>query len=87
MENENNVQEVKVIREDKGNSNKVFKKYLFKNGSCSKEGNVIYGLGCVGALIYFLSTSIGFWAFFASILKAFLWPAFVVFELMKFLKI
>lgn len=87
MENENNVQEVKVIREDKGNASKVFKTCFAKNGACSSCNNPIYGLGIVGAFIYFLSTSIGFWAFFASILKAFLWPVFVVFELMKFLKI
>ncbi|HDR53810.1 MAG TPA: hypothetical protein ENN60_04065 [archaeon] len=39
-----------------------------------------YGIGFLGALIYYLSTATGFWM---GVLKAIVWPAFVVFGLMK----
>ena len=52
------------------------------NGGCS---GALYGMGIVGAAIYYLSTSTGFWNALWGIVKAFLWPAFTVFELMKFL--
>ncbi|MAH06961.1 hypothetical protein CMI38_01790 [Candidatus Pacearchaeota archaeon] len=44
-----------------------------------------YCLGFIGAAVYNISTAttfgMGFWGF----LKAIVWPAFLVFELMKFL--
>lgn len=45
-----------------------------------------YGLGMIGALIYFFQTSTGFGEKLLAILKAMVWPAFAVYELMKFLK-
>jgi len=44
-----------------------------------------YGLGFLGAAIYYISTASGFWVGVLGILKAIVWPAFLVFELLKFL--
>ena len=49
------------------------------------DGGGIYCLGMIGALIYYISTATGFWNGVWGVIKALLWPAFVVFELMKFL--
>jgi hypothetical protein len=48
-------------------------------------GGVIYFLGWIGALIYYIQAANGFWGGVLGILKAFVWPAFVVYELLKFL--
>lgn len=44
-----------------------------------------YFLGFIGALVYYLSTATGFWNGVLGILKALVWPAFLVFEVLKFL--
>jgi hypothetical protein len=53
--------------------------------SCGGASGAIYGLGFIGALVYFLSTATGFWVGVWGIIKAALWPAFLVFELFRFL--
>lgn len=53
--------------------------------SCT--GGVIYGLGFVGAVIYYISTATNFWIGVLGLLKAIVWPAFLVFELLKYLGI
>jgi hypothetical protein len=45
----------------------------------------IYGLGFIGATIYYISTATGFWMGVLGLLKAMVWPVFLVYELMKFL--
>lgn len=45
----------------------------------------LYGLGVLGAAIYNVSVATGFWMGVLGILKALVWPAFLVFEAMKFL--
>ena len=52
---------------------------------CGKNSGAIYCLGFIGAAIYYVSTSGGFWAGFIGIIKSFFWPGFIVFELLKFL--
>ncbi|MAG20126.1 hypothetical protein CL618_01705 [archaeon] len=51
----------------------------------SSCGGGFYCLGVLGAAIYYISTATGFWNGVLGILKAFVWPAFLVFELLKFL--
>lgn len=48
-------------------------------------GGAVYGLGLVGALIYFIQNSDTFWIGVLGVLKAFVWPAFVVYKLLGFL--
>ena len=45
----------------------------------------LYGLGGIGALVYYISTATSFWMGVLGVLKALVWPAFLVFELFKFL--
>ena len=48
-------------------------------------GNAVYSIGIIGAAVYFIQTATGFWDGAFGLLKAFFWPGFVVWELMKFL--
>ena len=43
----------------------------------------IYGFGFIGAVIYYISTATGFWMGVLGFLKALVWPAFLVYELLK----
>jgi len=51
---------------------------------CS-AGDGVYWLGLIGAAVYNVSTATGFWMGVWGLIKAIVWPAFVIFELMKFL--
>jgi hypothetical protein len=51
---------------------------------CSSCG---YFLGFIGAVIYYISIATGFWNGVLGVLKALVWPAFLVFELLKHLAI
>mgnify|MGYP001612950689 CR=1 FL=1 len=51
-------------------------------GNC---GGAVYGLGFIGAAVYYISGASGFWMGVIGILKALVWPAFLVFELFKYL--
>jgi len=48
-------------------------------------GGCAYFLGFLGSAIYYISIATGFWNGVLGVLKALVWPAFLVFELMKFL--
>ena len=59
------------------------------NQCCSKKpydncGGACYGLGVIGAAIYYISTATGFWLGVLGVLKAVIWPVFLVYELLKF---
>ena len=53
--------------------------------SCTGGG--LYGIGFIGALVYYISTATGFWIGVLGVLKAMVWPAFLVYGLLKFLGI
>lgn len=44
------------------------------------ENNTVYGMGFIGALIYFIATATSFWTGVVGIFKAIFWPAFLVYE-------
>lgn len=46
---------------------------------------VIYGLGVIGAAIYFIGQATTFWIGVVGFLKALVWPAFMVYEAFKYL--
>jgi hypothetical protein len=46
-------------------------------------GNAVYGLGLIGALVYYIQQAGGFWSVVLGILKALVWPAFAVYYLLK----
>lgn len=54
-------------------------------GCGTGSGGAFYGLGFLGALVYYISTAPDLWAGAFGIVKAVFWPAVLVFELMKFL--
>ena len=47
------------------------------------SSSAIYGLGLIGAAIYFISNAVGFWAGVLGFLKAIVWPVFFVYEAFK----
>jgi hypothetical protein len=49
----------------------------------SAPAGAIYGLGFIGAAVYFISNAAGFWMGVLGFLKALVWPAFLVYEAMK----
>lgn len=48
------------------------------------SSNAVYGLGLIGAVVYYVSTASGFWMLVWGVIKAFLWPGFLVYEALKF---
>jgi len=49
----------------------------------SAPSSAIYGLGFIGAAIYFISHATTFWIGVLGFLKAIVWPAFLVYEAFK----
>lgn len=45
-------------------------------------GSAVYGLGLIGALVYYWQHADGFWAHPWAVVEAILWPAFVVYDLL-----
>jgi hypothetical protein len=60
-------------------ANKIIKNTIYK-GKC---GGAVYGLGFIGALIYYISTASGFWMGVLGVLKAVIWPAMLVYGLLN----
>ncbi len=56
-----------------------------RNMRCGAPSGAVYGLGFIGAAIYFISHSVGFWMGVLGFLKAIVWPAFLVYEAFKYL--
>ena len=55
------------------------------NGAAAGAG-AVYGLGFLGAVVYFVQSATGFWDGVLGVLEALVWPAFMVYELARFLK-
>lgn len=47
------------------------------------DSGAVYGLGFLGAAIYYISHATGFWVGVVGFLKAIVWPGFLVFGLLK----
>ncbi len=58
---------------------------MSKDFKGSPQCNAVYGLGLIGAAIYFISHATGFWMGVLGFLKAIIWPVLLVYELMKYL--
>lgn len=48
-------------------------------------GEAVYGLGLVGAAVYYISHAASFWLGVLGFLKALVWPAFLVYDILVFL--
>ena len=49
------------------------------------SSGAVYGLGLIGAAIYFISAATGFWMGVLGFLKAIVWPVLLVYEAFKHL--
>ncbi len=50
-------------------------------GNIHKGGaSAVYGLGLIGAAVYFIGQATTFWAGVLGFLKALVWPAFLVYH-------
>jgi len=47
------------------------------------SSGALYGMGFIGAAIYFISQATGFWMGVLGFLKALVWPAILVYEAFK----
>lgn len=62
------------------------KPWKMKEKPCGHgSGSAIYGLGFLGALYYYLTTATSLWAGIIGVIKALVWPAFMVYGLLKYL--
>lgn len=85
MKKKTSKQEMKVMHKFKCNIFGKFKKKerMYGNGT----GSAVYCLGFIGALIYYTTTAPSFWVGVLGFFKALVWPAFLVYEMLKFLAI
>lgn len=71
----------KKVRNKKGLKEQIY----CHTGNNTTHTGVVYGLGFIGAVVYYISTASGFWMGVLGFLKALVWPAFLIYELFKFL--
>ncbi len=48
------------------------------------QSNAVYGLGLIGAAIYFISHATGFWMGVLGFLKAIIWPVLLIYQALKY---
>jgi hypothetical protein len=58
------------------------KQKVIRQGGASE---CIYGLGLIGAWVYYISHATTFWVGVLGIFKGIVWPAMLVYEFLKFL--
>lgn len=58
---------------------------MSKEVQCNASNGALYGLGMIGAAVFYISQATGFWMGVLGFLKACVWPAFLVYEAFKFL--
>lgn len=49
----------------------------------SAQNSAIYGLGFIGAIVYYIGTATSFWMGLIGFLKAMVWPVFLIYEALK----
>ncbi|UCG94880.1 MAG: hypothetical protein JSW13_04090 [Candidatus Aerophobus sp.] len=55
------------------------------NGGCGIAG-AVYFMAFIGAAVYFIQQATSFWMGVLGFLKALVWPAFLIYNLLDFLK-
>jgi len=56
-----------------------------KKNDYNPQSAAVYTFGLLGAAVYYISTATSFWMGALGLLKSFVWPAFLVYELLKYL--
>lgn len=54
-----------------------------QNHPATASGGAVYGLGLIGAAIYFIAKATTFWVGVLGFLKAIVWPAILVYEALR----
>ncbi len=57
------------------------KNNIYQSSPC----NAVYGLGFIGAVIFYIGTATSFWMGVVGFLKAIVWPIFLVHMALQFL--
>jgi hypothetical protein len=70
----------KKLEELECNNKKGVKKHVGSGGSC------IWFLGFVGSAVYYIQQASSFGSIVVGLLKALFWPAFLAYNLLKFLQ-
>ena len=60
---------------------------MSKNMHSSGPAGAVYGLGLIGAAVYYIGQASGLVEGVIGFLKALVWPAFLVYDLFKFLEV
>lgn len=50
-------------------------------------GQIVYGLGVIGAMVYHIQVATGFGNGVLGVLKALVWPALLVYKSLQFLQV
>ena len=54
-----------------------------RNGNAAGAG-AVYGLGFIGALVYYIQSATSFWDGAYGVFQAIVWPAYFVYEILHF---
>ena len=73
-----------MTTETKSNERETKKQKVAYRGGAS---DAVYAFGIFGAWFYYISTATTFWIGALGIIKGLFWPAMLVYELMKYLKV
>jgi hypothetical protein len=49
-----------------------------------QQSSAVYGIGLIGALVYFIQHAVSFWMGVLGIVKAIFWPAIVVYKILEY---
>jgi len=71
-----------MTTELKSNEQETRKPKKVYRGSAS---NAVYGFGLIGAWVYYISHATTFWLGVLGIFKGIVWPAILIYELLKYL--
>lgn len=52
-----------------------------------EQSSAVYGIGFIGALIYFIQHATSFWMGVMGFIKAMFWPGILVYKMLEFLKL
>ena len=56
-----------------------------QQAACQSGMGAAYFLAMIGAAVYWVQQASGFWNVVGALLKALVWPSFMVYDLLKFM--
>lgn len=56
---------------------------MSKKNSCESAGGAVYGLGLIGAAIFYIGQADTFWVGVLGFLKAIVWPVFLIYQALE----